>query len=55
MKPHRPALVLGLLAAAGLSPQAWAAPGIQPNIVFVLADNLGYGELGCYGGDVLRD
>jgi arylsulfatase len=26
----------------------------SPNIVFVLADNLGWGELGCYGGGVLR-
>lgn len=26
----------------------------QPNIVLVLADNLGWGELGCYGGGVLR-
>ena len=26
----------------------------QPNIVFMLADNLGYGELGCYGGGILR-
>jgi arylsulfatase A-like enzyme len=25
-----------------------------PNIVLVLADNLGWGELGCYGGGVLR-
>jgi arylsulfatase len=25
-----------------------------PNIVFVLADNLGWGELGCYGGGILR-
>lgn len=29
-----------------------AAP--QPNIVLVLADNLGWGELGCYGGGILR-
>ena len=28
--------------------------GTLPNIVFVLADNLGWGELGCYGGGVLR-
>ena len=27
---------------------------ILPNIVLILADNLGWGELGCYGGGVLR-
>ncbi len=26
----------------------------SPNIVFILADNLGWGELGCYGGGSLR-
>src|SRR3954451_13017316 len=26
----------------------------QPNIVFMLMDNLGYGEVGCYGGGILR-
>ncbi len=30
------------------------APARQPNIVLVLADNLGWGELGCYGGGALR-
>ena len=28
--------------------------GKKPNIVFMLADNLGWGELGCYGGGALR-
>jgi len=28
--------------------------GKKPNIVYFLVDNLGYGELGCYGGGVLR-
>jgi arylsulfatase len=26
----------------------------KPNILFILADNLGYGELGCYGGGATR-
>jgi hypothetical protein len=26
----------------------------KPNIVFMLADKLGYGELGVYGGGILR-
>jgi arylsulfatase A-like enzyme len=30
------------------------APAGKPNIVFMLTDNLGYGEPGCYGGGILR-
>src|SRR5439155_9784509 len=28
--------------------------GKKPNIVFILMDNLGYGEVGCYGGGIFR-
>jgi hypothetical protein len=35
------------------APEAAQQPQ-KPNIVFMLADNLGYGELGVYGGGILR-
>ena len=45
----------GLLVAVALMVTAPAlAQNERPNILFVLMDNLGYGELGVYGGGVLR-
>jgi arylsulfatase A-like enzyme len=46
----------GLIATFALmtgSP-GFAQPSNKPNIVVMLADNLGYGELGVYGGGILR-
>lgn len=41
----------GLLFAAALSA---ADPSRKPNIVFILADDLGLGDLGCYGQKIIR-
>jgi len=45
-----------ILIAAAFPIAANGAPTApdKPNILFILADNLGYGELGVYGGGILR-
>jgi arylsulfatase A-like enzyme len=57
--PCLPALVL---AACAITSGAWtplraAVPGPtrqQPNIVFILADDIGYGDFGCYGATKIK-
>jgi len=42
-----------LVILAPITPTA-AETGAKPNIVFILTDNLGYGEIGSYGGGLTR-
>src|SRR5262249_53739803 len=47
-------LALLVLAVAVVPQAASRNTATKPNIVFVLMDTLGYGEVGCYGGGILR-
>ena len=49
VKFGRVMLLVFLLTASAV--QAWAR---QPNIIFILGDDLGYSELGCYGQQKIR-
>jgi arylsulfatase len=46
--------ILGAAIVLGLPPSLAAQNQSKPNIVFILVDNLGWGELGVYGGGILR-
>jgi hypothetical protein len=48
-----PALLLVLLMSFPLVVAASKSEN-KPNIILVLMDNFGYGEIGVYGGGVLR-
>ena len=43
-----------LVAAAAFAVLPAMAEEKKPNVVFILADNVGYGDLGPYGGGELR-
>lgn len=45
--------VLGGVFVAAFAPRAvCASDKTPPNIVFILADDMGYSDLGCYGGEI---
>lgn len=52
MKLLAPSFLAPLLACALLLSGAIASAGERPNVVFILADDLGFSDLGCYGGEI---
>jgi len=49
-----PAVSLIALSAGAKEKETVLKPNAKPNIVFILADDMGYYELGCFGGKVIE-
>lgn len=52
--PEKQILGLAALSIIATSCSKKETPATQPNIIYILADDLGYNELGCYGQEKIK-
>ncbi len=45
-------LILALLASLLFQPCAFSLESSKPNILYIIADDLGFSDLGCFGGEI---
>lgn len=53
MKPFYSMLIISLMISSPALPQGFQND-TQPNIIFIMADDMGYGDLGSYGQELIQ-